>query len=107
MNNNYSNFNATLAIAKASFRATLRSPSSVVFTLLFPLIFILVFGFIGGGGAIKVDVGVSKGCDTLNPVYKALAKASVINLIKDQPQEQMKSDLAKGHIDAIFKYHQE
>jgi ABC-2 type transport system permease protein len=99
--NNYSNFKATLAIAKASFRSIVRSPSSVVFTLLFPLIFILVFGFIGGS-AVSVDVGVVKGCDTQNPVYQALAKSSVIHLINDQPIDQMNSDLAKGHIDAIL-----
>lgn len=101
MNNKYSNFNATLAIAKASFRSIVRSPSSVVFTLLFPLIFILVFGFIGGS-AVSVDVGVVKGSDTQNPVYQALAKSSVIHLINDQPLDQMNSDLAKGHIDAII-----
>jgi ABC-2 type transport system permease protein len=59
----YSNTKATLAIAKASFRAILRSPSAVVFTLAFPLIFIVVFANIGGG-APSVDVGVAKGCDT-------------------------------------------
>lgn len=101
MNNKYSNFNATLAIAKASFRSIVRSPSSVVFTLLFPLIFILVFGFIGGN-PVRVDVGVMKGSDTQNPVYQALAKSSVIHLINDQPIDQMNSDLAKGHIDAII-----
>jgi ABC-2 type transport system permease protein len=103
MNQNkpYSNFKATLAIAQASFRSIVRSPSSVVFTLLFPLIFILVFGFIGGS-AVSVDVGVVKGCDTQNPVYQALAKSSVIHLINDQPIDQMNSDLAKGHIDAIL-----
>jgi len=46
----YSNTKATLAIAKASFRSILRSPSAVVFTLAFPLIFIIVFANIGGGG---------------------------------------------------------
>jgi len=101
MNNNYSNTKATLAIAKASFRSIVRSPSSVVFTLLFPLIFILVFGFIGGN-PVRVDVGVVKGSDTQNPVYAALAKSSVIHLINDQPIDQMNKDLAKGNLDAII-----
>lgn len=69
----YSNVKATLAMAKASFRSILRSPSSVVFTLAFPLIFILVFGFIGGGG-ITVDVGVAKDNNQQNPIYQALKK---------------------------------
>jgi len=103
MNQNkpYSNFNATLAIAKASFRSILRSPSAVIFTLLFPLIFILVFGFIGGGG-ITVDLGVAKGSDVNNPVYKALQTTNVIHLVTDESAEQMKKDLAKGHLDAIL-----
>src|ERR1700759_1812236 len=101
-NKPYSNFKATLAIAKASFRSIVRSPSSVVFTLLFPLIFILVFGFISGGGAISVDVGVAKTNDTLNPVYQALKKVSIVKLIHDQTPEQMQSNLQKGTIDAII-----
>ena len=103
MNQNkpYSNYKATLAVAKASFRSILRSPSAVIFTLLFPLIFILVFGFIGGGG-ITVDLGVAKGSDVNNPVYKALQTTSVIHLVTDESADQMKKDLAKGHLDAIL-----
>ena len=101
MNKPYSNINATLAIAKASFRSILRSPSAVIFTLLFPLIFILVFGFIGGGG-ITVDLGVAKGSDVNNPIYKALQSSSVIHLVTDESADQMKKDLAKGHLDAIL-----
>lgn len=96
----YSNFNATLAIAKASFRSIIRSPSAVVFSLAFPLIFIVVFANIGGSG-VSVDVGVAKGCDTLNPVYQALKSSAVIRLIKDQPAAEMQKNLAKGSIDAI------
>ncbi len=59
----YRNTRATLAIAKASFRSILRSPSAVVFSLVFPLIFIIVFANIGGS-AITADVGVAKTCDT-------------------------------------------
>ena len=90
-----------MAIAKASFRSILRSPSAVIFTLLFPLIFILVFGFIGGGG-ITVDLGVAKGSDINNPIYKALQSSSVIHLVTDESADQMKKDLAKGHLDAIL-----
>ncbi|WP_428328872.1 ABC transporter permease [Mucilaginibacter sp.] len=97
----YSNTKATLAIAKASFRSIIRSPSAVVFSLAFPLIFIVVFANIGGSG-VKVDVGVAKTCDTLNPVYKVLGKTGVINFINDQSPEQMSKNLAKGSIDAII-----
>ncbi|MEO6851656.1 MAG: ABC transporter permease [Mucilaginibacter sp.] len=103
MTNNkpYSNTRATLAIAKASFRAILHSPSAVVFSLVFPLIFIVVFANIGGGG-VSVDVGVAKTCDTLNPVYKALKSVKIVNLIKDQSTEEMNMNLSKGAIDAII-----
>ncbi|MDB5143454.1 MAG: transporter permease, partial [Mucilaginibacter sp.] len=103
MNNNkpYSNTRATLAIAKASFRSILRSPSAVVFSLVFPLIFIVVFANIGGGG-VSVDVGVAKACDTLNPVYQALKTIKVVNLVKDQSTADMDKNLSKGSIDAIL-----
>jgi ABC-2 type transport system permease protein len=103
MNNNkpYSNTRATLAIAKASFRSILRSPSAVVFSLVFPLIFIVVFANIGGGG-VSVDVGVAKTCDTLNPVYQALKTIKVVNLVKDQSTADMDKNLSKGSIDAIL-----
>ena len=39
-----------LAITKGSFKAIMRNPSSVAFSIGFPLVFILVFGFIGSGG---------------------------------------------------------
>ncbi|MEO7214862.1 ABC transporter permease [Mucilaginibacter sp.] len=101
MNQQYSNTRATLAIAKASFRSIIRSPSAVVFSLAFPLIFILVFANIGGGG-VTVDVGVAKGSDTLSPVYKALRKVSVINLITTQTADEMGKNLSKGSLDAII-----
>src|ERR1700743_2239075 len=103
MTNNpkYSNTRATLAIAKASFRSILRSPSAVVFSLVFPLIFIVVFANIGGGG-VSVDVGVAKTCDTLNPIYQALKTVKIVNLVKNQSTEEMNKNLSKGSIDVIL-----
>jgi ABC-2 type transport system permease protein len=101
MKKSYSNFNATMAIAVASFRSIIRSPSAVVFSLAFPLIFIIVFANIGGS-SVTVDVGVAKTTDTLNPVYKILANTKVINLIKDQSTDEMAKNLSKGKIDAII-----
>lgn len=97
----YSNTRATLAIAKASLRSIFRSPSAVVFSLLFPLIFIVVFANVGGG-AVSVDVGVTKGCDTLNLIYKALQQSKVVRLIHSQSYGTMQKNLAKGSIDAII-----
>ena len=100
-NKPYSNTRATLAIAKASFRSILRSPSAVVFSLVFPLIFIVVFANIGGSG-VTVDVGVTKTCDTTNPVYQILKKNQLINLIKNQSASEMDKNLSKGSLDAIL-----
>jgi ABC-2 type transport system permease protein len=101
MNKPYSNINATLALAKASFRSIMRSPSAVVFTLAFPLIFILVFGFLGGGG-IKVDLAVAPGSDLQNPVVKALEETSVIRLVKDKNASEIKEALEKGNYAAVI-----
>jgi ABC-2 type transport system permease protein len=103
MTNNpkYSNTRATLAIAKASLRSILRSPSAVVFSLVFPLIFIVVFANIGGSG-VTVDVGIAKTCDTTNPVYKILRNNQLMNLIKNQSTDEMNKNLSKGSIDAIL-----
>ena len=97
----YSNFYATLAIAKASFISIIRSPSAVVFSLAFPLIFIVVFASVGGNG-VTVDVGVAKTCDTSNIIYKVLKKSKVINLIRNQDAVDMSKNLSKGTIDAII-----
>jgi len=97
----YSNARATLAIAKASLRSIFRSPSAVVFSLLFPLIFIVVFANIGGG-AVTVDVGVNKGADTINPIYQILKQYKVVNLKNKQTQAEMEKNLSKGSLDAII-----
>lgn len=97
----YHQSTAIFAIAKASLRSILRSPSAVIFSLLFPLIFIVVFGFIGNS-KIKVDVGVNKNCDVNNPVYKSLEKNSIIHLITQDSNEKLDKELSKGKIDAIL-----
>lgn len=97
----YSNFRATMAIAVASFRSIIRSPSAVVFSLAFPLIFIVVFANIGGS-PVTVEVGVAKTCDTANIVYKSLKTVKLVNLITDQSTRNMSKNLSKGSIDAIL-----
>src|SRR5438309_9412481 len=91
----YSNIKATLAIGKASFRSILRSPSSVVFSLVFPLIFIVVFANIGDK-PVSVNVGVAKTCDTTATFYKALKTVKMVTLITDQSTADMRKNLSKG-----------
>jgi len=100
----YSNTIATLALAKASFRSIMRSPSAVVFTLAFPLIFILVFGFLGGGGT-RIDVAVKPGSDVNNPVIIMLSKTGMIRLVMDKSQADFDKLLEKGNVDAMIDVH--
>ncbi|RZL18588.1 MAG: ABC transporter permease, partial [Pedobacter sp.] len=101
MNTPYSHTKATLALAKASFRSIMRSPSAVVFTLAFPLIFILVFGFLGGGGT-KLDIAIAPGSDLQNPVIIALEKTGLVRLTKNDTEENIKNNLEKGNYDALI-----
>ena len=102
MSKPYNNTKATLALAKASFRSIMRSPSAVIFTLAFPLIFILVFGFLGNGG-IKVKLAIAPGSDVQNPIIKALEQNTVVKLVTDKEPAEIKAELEKGHIDALIE----
>lgn len=97
----YNQWKALLAMAKASLKAILRSPSAVIFSLGFPLVFILVFGFIGDS-AVSIKVGVDKQTDTSSYVYQALTKEKSLKLITDQTSAEMQEDLKKGHLTAII-----
>ena len=97
----YSHTKATLALAKASFRSIMRSPSAVVFTLAFPLIFILVFGFLGGGGT-KLDIAVAPGSDLQNPIITSLEKLPIIRLTKNDELSDINKGLEKGNYDALI-----
>jgi ABC-2 type transport system permease protein len=91
-----------LAITKASFTSLLRSPSAIVFSVLFPLIFIMVFGFIGGGGRLTFKVGFHPESDTTSLLLKVL-RDSVGLVVVNKPLAQMESELERGRITAIVK----
>ncbi len=90
-----------LAITKASLMAIIRSPSAIVFSVLFPLIFILVFGFIGGGGRMTFKVGFDPASDSSSMLHKVL-RDSVGLLIIHKPLADMETDLERGRITAII-----
>ncbi len=102
MKKEYSQLKAMMAITKASLRAVFRSPSAVLFSIAFPLIFILVFGFIGGGSRISLNVAFDKNTDTANPMYPALKNIAGIHIVNESDTE-LKEDLEKGRITAIVK----
>ena len=93
---------ATFTLSKYSLIATLRSPTSVVFSLLFPIFFIIVFGSLVGdqGGSIKV--AVAPGCDTTGPVYKAIEKIPSVELDARMTQAQITEAMQKGTITAVL-----
>ena len=101
MQSPYSHTKATLALAKASFRSIMRSPSAVVFTLAFPLIFILVFGFLGGGGT-KLDIAITPQSDLQNPIIVSLEKMPIIRLTKNDNLSNINKSLEKGNYDALI-----
>lgn len=105
MKQNYNHTKATLALAKASFRSILRSPSAVVFTLAFPLIFILVFGFLSSGG-VKIDLAIAPGSDKENPIMTSLKNNPVVKFVDDKDSTSIQSALVKGNYDALINIKQ-
>ena len=72
----YNQLRAMLAITKGSFKAIMRNPSSVAFSIGFPLVFILVFGFIGSGGP-SVAFALANRQDTANVIIRGLLKNQI------------------------------
>ena len=97
----YNQLKAMRAITRASLKATLRSPSTVVFSLAFPLIFILVFGFIGSGGKVSFKIAIDKRADTINPVYAAIKMVPGITIV-NKTDKEIKEDLEKGRMTAVL-----
>ena len=102
----YSQFRAMLAITRASFRGSLRSPSAIIFTIVFPLVFIAVFGFIRPGN-IKIDVGVKQGCDTTGIIFQSLKNIPGLILHTDDPDESIKRQMLKGRMDAMLNIYKD
>lgn len=91
-----------LAITRASFRAILRSPSTVVFSIFFPLVFILVFGFIGIGGTTSFSMVLAPGSDTTNAVFRALQNHALVKWLPLQDSALLERELAKGRITGVL-----
>ncbi|HNS12415.1 MAG TPA: ABC transporter permease [Bacteroidia bacterium] len=102
----YSQWVAMLAISKASLRSITRSPSAVIFILVFPLVFIVVFGFVGNN-RIKLDVGIHSTCDTSGVVFQNFRQVRNIHLTKDKTDSEMMDLMKKGRLDAILLVHKE
>jgi len=103
MKPHYSQLRASIAIAKASLLAMLRSPTSVVFSLLFPIIFIVVFGAMVNNNSYGIKIGIDQSADTSNLLFKSIARTGILQLVSYSSDPDMVDDLSKGRIAAIVR----
>jgi ABC-2 type transport system permease protein len=102
----YSQLRAAFALAKASLIATLRSPTSVVFSLLFPVIFIVVFGSMVDP-TVQLKIAIAPGSDTDNVIYRTITAISNITIDKAIPALQVTDALQKRRLTAMISIKKE
>jgi ABC-2 type transport system permease protein len=93
---------AVLALSRYSLLATLRSPTSVVFSLLFPIVFIVVFGSMIADQTPLMKLAIAPGCDTTNVIFQAIEKIPSITLKKDLSPAEQSDALHKGRLTAVM-----
>jgi ABC-2 type transport system permease protein len=93
---------AVLILSKYSLLATLRSPTSVVFSLLFPIIFIVVFGSMIGDQTPAMKLAIGPGCDTTNLLFKAIGQVPGITFKRGLSEKEQSEALEKGRITAVM-----
>ncbi len=98
----YSQIRAVFSITKASLLAMFRSPTAVVFSILFPIIFIVVFGAMVDNASIAVKVGIDARCDTGNIVYEMIKAIKIIRPQTGLTDVDMRQALQKGKLTAIL-----
>jgi len=101
MPQHYNQFNAMWSIGKATMRAIFRSPQAVFFSLFFPVVLIVIFGSLGGGGGISLNVAFDSKSDTANAVYQAINHVPVFDVVKSN-QNDVEDRLKKGRITSII-----
>lgn len=102
MSKKYSQFKAALVLSKASLIATLRSPTSIVFALLFPIIFVTVFGAMVDNTAVKVKIVLSPHSDSSSPMYAAVKAISIFDLSYGKDSAAMLADLKREELRASY-----
>src|ERR1700744_4102606 len=98
----FNQIRAVLILSKYSLLATLRSPTSVVFSLLFPIIFIVVFGSMIGDQTPMPRLAIGPECDTSNLVFRAIAAVPSIALKRGMTPAEQSDALQKGQLTAIL-----
>jgi ABC-2 type transport system permease protein len=98
----YSQARALRAIATASFKAVMKSPQTLFFSILFPLIFVFIFGSFGDGGFRVYSLGVAPLCDTNNALYKTIATSGYVKLQLYKDTADMRKQVERGNIAGII-----
>ena len=98
----YRQWKAMLAISRASLKSMLRSPSAIIFGILFPLVFILAFGFIQTN-SIRMDVAIHPGSDTTGVFYRSITAIPGFRIKEPKDSASLNELLQKGRIDAILR----
>ena len=101
MSKPYSQIRAMLAITRASLLTTFKSPQAIFFSLFFPVVLIMIFGAIGGGGGINVDVAFDPNTDTSNAVYHVINGDKVFQ-VEHADEAELEDRLKKGRITALI-----
>jgi ABC-2 type transport system permease protein len=91
-----------MAIAGASLVSMFRSPTAVVFSLLFPVIFIVVFGSMVNNADLKIKIAIAPESDSANIVYKTISGIKMIQPQTGMSPVAMGEALKKGQITAIL-----
>jgi ABC-2 type transport system permease protein len=97
INRKVSQVKATLALARASFFASIRNPSTIFFSFLFPFIFIVVFGLIGNSD-VSFEIALRSGSLKEGPIYEALDGIEALDLATDKTDEEIDEELKKGQL---------
>lgn len=102
MKKRYSQYTATMAITRASFKAIFSNPASIIFSILFPIIFILIFGAFGNGGGVSYKVAVVADSDTVSAFYQSLKLNPTIKLVHYKDSNKLNDDLRRGQLTAVL-----
>lgn len=103
MQSKYSQAKALAAITKASFKAILKHPTAIVFSIGFPLIFLWIFGSFGGGGSATYKLALSSKTDTTNnALLDSIKNNELLTVVSYNDSVLLKSDLEKGRIAGII-----
>lgn len=92
-----------MTLSRYSLLATLRSPTSVVFSILFPVVFIVVFGSMVGDRGPAMKLALAPDCDTANFIYKGIRNISSVTIVDDVPSSEQADALQKGRITAVLR----